>query len=68
MNLGKTILNIRKERNLTQEEFAQLFHVTRQMVSNWENEKSYPDLGTLVEISNQFSISLDKLMVVSSNL
>lgn len=62
MNLGKTILNIRKERNLTQEEFAQLFHVTRQTVSNWENEKSYPDLGTLVEISNQFSISLDKLI------
>ena len=62
MNLGKTILNIRKERNLTQEEFAQLFHVTRQTVSNWENEKSYPDLGTLVEISNQFLISLDKLI------
>ena len=62
MNLGKTILNIRKERNLTQEEFGQLFHVTRQTVSNWENEKSYPDLRTLVEISNQFEISLDKLI------
>lgn len=40
MNLGNEILNIRKERNLTQEEFGQLFHVTRQTVSNWENEVS----------------------------
>lgn len=60
--MGNEILNIRKERNLTQEEFGQLFHVTRQTVSNWENEKSYPDLRTLVEISNQFEISLDKLI------
>lgn len=35
---------------------------TRQTVSNWENEKSYPDLGTLVEMSDAFDISLDKLI------
>ncbi|MFR6240525.1 MAG: helix-turn-helix transcriptional regulator [Mediterraneibacter faecis] len=40
---------------LTQEEFGKLFHVTRQTVSNWENEKSYPDLQILVSMSNQFS-------------
>lgn len=62
MNVGKEILNIRKEKGMTQEEFGRQFHVTRQTVSNWENEKSYPDLGTLVEISDAFEISLDKLI------
>lgn len=40
MKLGQTIISIRKERNMTQEEFARIFHVTRQTVSNWENEVS----------------------------
>lgn len=62
MQLGQTIQNIRKENNLTQQQFAELFHVTRQTVSNWENEKSYPDLLTLVAISDNFNISLDKML------
>ena len=62
MQLGQTIQKIRKENHLTQEEFAELFHVTRQRVSNWENEKSYPDLLTLVAISDNFHISLDKML------
>ena len=36
---------------------GKIFHVTRQTVSNWENEKSYPDLQIL-DISNRFDISL----------
>ena len=62
MNIGNQILNIRKEQQMTQEEFGKIFHVTRQTVSNWENEKSYPDLQILVEISNRFGISLDTLL------
>ena len=62
MNIGNQILNIRKEKQLTQEEFGKLFHVTRQTVSNLENEKSYPDLQMLIYISNQFEISLDTLI------
>ena len=56
MRLGKRIYDIRKLHGLTQEEFANMFSVTRQAVSNWENDKAYPDLHTLVEISNQFNI------------
>lgn len=41
MNIGTQILKIRKEKGLTQEEFGKIFHVTRQTVSNWENEKSF---------------------------
>ena len=62
MNIGNQILNIRKENQLTQEEFGKLFHVTRQTVSNWENGKSYPDLQVLVDISNQFGVSLDSAL------
>lgn len=62
MRLGKRIFDIRKSHELTQEEFANMFSVTRQAVSNWENDKAYPDLHTLVEISNQFNITLDVLL------
>jgi transcriptional regulator with XRE-family HTH domain len=53
MQLGQAIAQIRKERGLTQEAFAKMYNVTRQTVSNWENEKSHPDLSTLVKISLQ---------------
>ena len=62
MRLGKRIYDFRKSNGLTQEEFANMFSVTRQAVSNWENDKAYPDLHTLVEISNQFNITLDVLL------
>ena len=62
MDMGNQILTIRKEQGLTQEEFGNLLHVTRQTVSNWENKKSYPDLQTLVEISDRFGVSLDTLL------
>lgn len=62
MQLGQAIAQIRKERGLTQEAFAKMFNVTRQTVSNWENEKSYPDLSTLVKISDEFNVSLDVLL------
>lgn len=62
MNIGAKIIEIRKQRNMTQEDFAKIFHVTRQTVSNWENEKSYPNLQTLVQISNEFDVSLDTML------
>lgn len=62
MSIGSQIARLRKERRLTQEEFGRIFHVTRQTVSNWENEKNYPDLQTLIQISDQFAVSLDTLL------
>lgn len=62
MDIGNQISMIRKENQFTQEEFGQLFHVTRQTVSNWENRKSYPDLQTLIDISNRFHITMDTLL------
>ena len=60
MNIAMSILKIRKDKKLTQEEFAKLFNVTRQTVSNWENEKSYPDLQTLIKISDMFDNRVKK--------
>lgn len=68
MNIGNQISAIRKEQQLTQEQFRSLFHVTRQTVSNWENEKSYPDLQMLIDISNRFEISLDTLIKGDSKM
>lgn len=62
MKLGKNIINIRKQNNLTQDDFAEKYFVTRQTISNWENGKSYPDLETLIKISDDFNISLDVLL------
>lgn len=62
MDLGKKIVKIRKDNNLTQEAFAEKYNVTRQTISSWENSKSYPDLEALVKISDDFSISLDVLL------
>lgn len=62
MELGKRITEIRKQNNMTQEDLAEKFHVTRQTISNWENGKSYPDIETLVCISNEFNVSLDMML------
>lgn len=62
MELGKRIAEIRKEHNLTQEDLAEICSVTRQTISNWENGKSYPDLETLVLLSDTFDVSLDAML------
>lgn len=62
MELGKTISDIRRKHDLTQEEFAEKFNVTRQTISNWENGKSYPDLETLMIMSEDFNVSLDTML------
>ena len=62
MELGKQIKMHRQEAHLSQEELANRVYVSRQTISNWENDKSYPDLQMLIDISNQFEISLDTLI------
>ncbi|MBQ6150403.1 MAG: helix-turn-helix transcriptional regulator [Mogibacterium sp.] len=62
MEVGKRIAKIRKDNNLSQEKFAEKYYVTQQTVSHWENGKSFPDLATLVKISDDFNVSLDELL------
>ena len=51
--------------NLSQEELAEKIYVTRQTISNWENDKSYPDIHSLLLLSSTFHISLAELLGVS---
>lgn len=62
MNFGEEIKRIRQEKCLTQEQFAAMLNVTRQAVSNWENNKNLPDIGMLILISDVFHVSLDILI------
>ncbi len=62
MDIGSKIRQIRKENHMSQEQFAQEFHVTRQTVSNWENNKNYPDMETIRAISVKYQISFDTLL------
>lgn len=62
MEIGSQIKKYRKERKLSQEELADKVFVTRQTVSNWENDKSYPDIRSLALLASLFGISLDILV------
>jgi len=62
MELGGQIRRYRDELGLSQEELAERVFVTRQSVSNWENEKTYPDIHSLLLLSEVFSCSLDQLI------
>ena len=62
MELGKQIKKQRQEVHLSQEKLADRVYVSRQTISNWENDKSYPDVNSLVLLSEIFQISLDNLI------
>ena len=62
MNLGKTILALRKSKNVTQEDLAAELGVTAAAVSKWENDSAVPDLDKLIKMSTVFGVSLDTLV------
>ena len=62
MEIGKKLKDARMRSGFTQESVAEKVNVSRQTISNWENEKSYPDIISVIELSNLYSISLDELL------
>ncbi len=62
MNIGQKLKNTRLTAGLTQESVAEKIGVSRQTISNWENDKSYPDIINVIALSNLYSISLDELL------
>jgi len=62
MNIKEQLRKIRKEKNMTQEQIAGMIHVSRQTISNWENGKSYPDIESLILLSDIYKVSLDELV------
>lgn len=62
MNIGKRIKEFREKINISQEELADKIYTSRQTISNWENDKTYPDINSLKLLSNVFDVSLDSLV------
>jgi transcriptional regulator with XRE-family HTH domain len=62
VDIGKTIKENRTKKGETQEDLSNYLYVSRQLVSKWENGKSYPDLNQLIQLSDHYNLSLDELM------
>ncbi len=62
MEIGNQIKKYRKEIGMTQEELSEEIYVSRQSISNWENNKNYPDLNSLIRLGEVFGVSLDILI------
>lgn len=68
MNIGQKLKNTRLTSGLTQESVAEKIGVSRQTISNWENDKSYPDIVSVIALSSLYSISLDELLKEDSKM
>ena len=62
MEIGTRIKELRNGKGWSQEVFAEKTYVSRQTVSSWENDKSYPDIKSLLLMSELFDMSLDELI------
>lgn len=62
MEIGARLKSARTARGLTQEQVAEKIGVSRQSVSNWENSRSYPDIVSVIKLSDLYSVSLDELL------
>ena len=62
MEIGKKLKDARMKSGFTQETVAEKINVSRQTISNWENEKSYPDIISVIKMSDCYEVSLDYLL------
>jgi len=62
MSLGERIKEKRIEHHLTQDQLSEKIFVSRQAISNWENDKSQPDLENLIMLSELYQVTLDELL------
>lgn len=60
--VGSFIKELRKEKNLTQEQLAEQFNVSRRTVSRWETGNNMPDLDILIEMSDFYEIDLREIL------
>lgn len=67
MRFAEIIYCKRKELNFTQQDLADRLHITRQTLSRWENEQSYPNLDTLIQLSEILDLPLDYLLKGENN-
>lgn len=68
LNIGDNIRAFRREKDITQEEFAAIIGVSYQSVSRWENNICYPDMELLPTIADFLGVTVDKLLGVSESI
>ena len=68
MEFGSRIKRRRQELNFSQQQVANHLYVSRKTISHWENGNSYPNIGSLIKMSNYFQISLDPLIKEDSGM
>lgn len=68
MKFNEQIKDLRTREKLTQEQFAEKLNITRQAVSNWENDRNLPDIEMLILIAQNFHISLDELILGGNDM
>lgn len=59
---GKFIFELRKEKALTQKQLAEILNVSDKAISRWETGKGFPDVNSLVALSNFFGVSVNELL------
>ncbi len=62
MEFNKKLQELRMNKNLTQEELAEILYVSRTAISKWESGRGYPNIESLKAISKYFSVSIDELL------
>ena len=68
MNIGQKLKEARTRAGLSQEKVSEEIQVSRQTISNWETEKTYPDVVSIVRLSDLYGISLDELLKGDSKM
>ncbi len=66
MTIGETIRKLRRARDITQEDLAELLHITPQAVSRWETDATTPDISSLIGLARIFDCTTDELLGLNS--
>ena len=68
MTIGERLLKLRREKNISQEELANVLDVSRQTVSKWETDQSSPDFDKIIPLCEYFGITSDELLTGNHNI
>lgn len=64
LNFGENLKKLRKEKQLSQESLADKLNISRQAVSKWESNSSYPDMNNLIQLKDIFNVTLDEMIFI----
>ena len=68
MTTGEKLQNLRKEKNYTQEELADILSVSRQSISKWESDIAFPETDKLITLAKLYNCTVDYLLNINGGL